>query len=694
MSKLSFKINLNGDLRKITATPESLVADIAERFGLESNPRISFECQGEAVPQGEVIRLAQNMQPGKALLVTVAVHDADAADHEQNPFGFEGEPQVPQVGRPEVGVPPTGSGLCIESCKQLGKTLHTAIDPNNHPENGCGVHLWDKAPGYAGNTWTVEHGTRTGHYTIRSDKCPQRCLHTALDPAGIPQNGCGLHLWDDNAGYHGQEWKILQGSQPHAFRICAGKNHGVCLHTAIPVEHVVDNGTNLHCWGGGEGYVGAEFFIYELNDEKTLLKERAIHAKAVAKATKDEAKRMMQTAKEEARAAKDAEKAARAAEKAALKAQAKAKKNAMKWDAQSFEPQNKSPVCSAWGGQQEWGSQQWDGANAGTWSKHNWQDAKGKWGGGGESWGCTAKFEQQPDRKADNKQQRKQKAKGSAGEDSETAGNKAIRGKLVNWGEGFPATCSVVGELHVLSCSRICFSADLHPGNLRMATDGKGKSSNGQDLTQYKVQKGGGKGPHAQFEAQPLADKPTVFKMLSREYSDRNCFLGVGSARVQDPALVSKNVCGFMAVSSENNASMWSFYPEGSTKALELIAPTPLASASGVYMQLQAIVQEVAATTGIPISIEQVEDENDAAKMLNALLEMLPHSIKRIAMKKIGLRQFEVAIEVPAEWEEQLVDLVEMGFEDRDKNVIALQTTNGDVKKAVKHLVQASRDLM
>ena len=227
-----------------------------------------------------------------------------------------------------------------------------------------------------------------------------------------------------------------------------------------------------------------------------------------------------------------------------------------------------------------------------------------------------------------------------------------------------------------------------------MATDGKGKSSNGQDLTQYKVQKGGGKGPHAQFEAQPLADKPTVFRMLSREYSDRNCFLGVGSARVQDPALVSKNVCGFMALSSESNASMWSFYPEGSTEALELIAPTPLASASGVYMQLQAIVQEVAATTGIQISIEQVEDENDAAKMLNALLEMLPHSIKRIAMKKIGLRQFEVAIEVPAEWEEQLVDLVEMGFEDRDKNVIALQTTNGDVKKAVKHLVQASRDLM
>jgi hypothetical protein len=256
--------------------------------------------------------------------------------------------------------------------------------------------------------------------------------------------------------------------------------------------------------------------------------------------------------------------------------------------------------------------------------------------------------------------------------------NKIVAGKLVNWGCGQ----AVTGEIIILPCGRVCFHVESHPGNLRVNNN-------------HKLQKQGGCGPWAQFHATPHDSKPGVFQLMSHAHSE--CFLGTNTAEAQDSALQFAAGVELAVVGNEDESTWWSFYPAGSVEMLELEPPAPLPTPEEVYNQLRDMVTQLSCNTGLPIQMSEApEDERALAEMLNKLHDFLPHGVKRIAMKKLGLRQFDIAEpepepEVNQEWDLLLDDLKDMGFDCDASNREAVQASGGDLKKAIKVLVQAGR---
>eukprot|EP00658_Telonema_sp_P-2_P017647 TRINITY_DN1687_c0_g1_i5.p1 TRINITY_DN1687_c0_g1~~TRINITY_DN1687_c0_g1_i5.p1 ORF type:complete len:174 (+),score=44.82 TRINITY_DN1687_c0_g1_i5:3-524(+) len=149
----------------------------------------------------------------------------------------------------------------------------------------------------------------------------------------------------------------------------------------------------------------------------------------------------------------------------------------------------------------------------------------------------------------------------------------------------------------------------------------------------------------------------------------------------------------FCVVDAESCEGLWSFYPEGCPDPLILEAADPMPTASEVYERLQSMVTGLQESTGLPLTLADApENEEDIIGIMNKLHEYLPHAIKRIAMKKIGLRQFEQSSpQLPKEWTELMADLEEMGFTSQEENLSAVQAANGNLKQAVKILVRASR---
>jgi len=280
------------------------------------------------------------------------------------------------------------------------------------------------------------------------------------------------------------------------------------------------------------------------------------------------------------------------------------------------------------------------------------------------------------------KQQAKKEAK--AAKEAEKPMVEVTPGKLVNWfTKDSPAT---TGELIVLPCGRLCFHADSHPGNLRVSET-------------LDIQKNGGRGPWAQFEAVPDKEKPSVFRLLSHQHRDSECYLGVDQvddwAGNSDASLWTFGGMPyeFVLVPPDSQAGLWSFYPEGHHTPIEIAPPTPLPEARDVYNAIQEYICMLAESTKIPISMGDAPDnEAHLAEMLNSLHEELPHGLKRIAMKKLGLRQFEVPLDDPEspEWSEDwdliVQDLHDMGFESKEQNVKAVASAGGDLKQAVKML--------
>lgn len=253
--------------------------------------------------------------------------------------------------------------------------------------------------------------------------------------------------------------------------------------------------------------------------------------------------------------------------------------------------------------------------------------------------------------------------------------NNVIPGKLVNW----EAKDGVTGELILLPDGRVCFHAEGHPGNLRICK-------------YQQVQRKGGTGEAAQFAAHPT-DKHGVFRLVNQA---SGVFLGVTTSDEHADFPLGSS---FAAVESESPDGLWSFYPAGSADMMELQPPAPLPTPTEVYAKLQCFVDWIASNTGVPIHMDAApEDEEAVVGMLNKLLELLPHGIQRIAMKKTGLRKFELPSEVqpepkdPEEWDLMVQDLEDMGFESPDANRKAVQAANGDLKKAIKSLMQATRE--
>lgn len=151
----------------------------------------------------------------------------------------------------------------------------------------------------------------------------------------------------------------------------------------------------------------------------------------------------------------------------------------------------------------------------------------------------------------------------------------------------------------------------------------------------------------------------------------------------------------FGLVPRDSEAALWSFYPDSHHEPLMMASPAPLPEPEQVYGSIKQFIEQLAESTKIPISIgDAPEDECALIEMLNKLHEELPHGLKRIAMKKLGLREFELPAEDPSpdsglwldEWDLMLDDLYEMGFECKEMNVRAVQQAGGDLKQAVKHL--------
>merc|ERR1711959_180223 len=149
----------------------------------------------------------------------------------------------------------------------------------------------------------------------------------------------------------------------------------------------------------------------------------------------------------------------------------------------------------------------------------------------------------------------------------------------------------------------------------------------------------------------------------------------------------------FVLVPPDSQAGLWSFYPEGHHTPIEIAPPTPLPEARDVYNAIQEYICMLAESTKIPISMGDAPDnEAHLAEMLNSLHEELPHGLKRIAMKKLGLRQFEVPLDDPEspewseDWDLMVQDLHDMGFESKEQNVKAVASAGGDLKQAVKML--------
>jgi len=278
------------------------------------------------------------------------------------------------------------------------------------------------------------------------------------------------------------------------------------------------------------------------------------------------------------------------------------------------------------------------------------------------------------------KKQAKQQEK-QAKKETKAAGIEVTHGKLVNWcDKDCPAS---FGELIALPCGRLCFHVDSHPGNLRVNDE-------------FEVQKNGGRGTFAQFEAVPSDDKPSVFRLLSHQHREcGGCYLGVDPSENSNAPLftASGTLYEFSLVPDDSTHGLWSFYPDGHHTPIEISAPAPLPGAREVYRSMQQFIEHLAASTQIPISMgDAPEDETQLVEMLNLLHDELPHGLKRIAMKKIGLREFEIRVEepedapFPEEWDLMLQDLHEMGFESAEQNLMAVQNSGGNLKQAVKQL--------
>merc|ERR1712070_746344 len=257
------------------------------------------------------------------------------------------------------------------------------------------------------------------------------------------------------------------------------------------------------------------------------------------------------------------------------------------------------------------------------------------------------------------------------------AGIQVLAGKLVNWTQDDDAAATL-GDLTILPSGRICFHAISHPGNLRVSNF-------------LEIQKSGGRGPAAQFEAVPT-DKPGVYQL--RSFAQES-FLGVAPS--DDFSLESLGGVGhaFVAVDADSSDGLWSFYPEGNHSPLDLPAAKAAPGPRECYQALQTQIQELASATNIPISIGDAPDDEAAlVDMLTLLHSFLPHGLKRIAMKQLGLREFDLPeaalaeLQFPEEWVQLLEDLRDMGFDDDAENRSAVQAANGELKHAVKHLVQ------
>ena len=256
-----------------------------------------------------------------------------------------------------------------------------------------------------------------------------------------------------------------------------------------------------------------------------------------------------------------------------------------------------------------------------------------------------------------------------------TSSDLTIPGKLVNLNQDEPVVC--LGELTVLVCGRVCFHADAHRGNLRVDKA-------------IELQKCGGKGPRAQMLAQPNADKPSIFRLGSNSFPE--AFIGVAHSQT-DVSLESKtSTYAFAIVDGSSSSGLWSFFPEGSYSPIELDRPAAVPDARSCYQALQDTVSQIAQNTGIQIDLADAPtDEATLAQMLNSLHTFLPHGLKRIAMKKLGLRQFEIpqiVEEENTEFEWLLNELLEMGFVSPEENLAAAKAADGDLKLAVRHLVK------
>eukprot|EP00656_Telonema_subtile_P025206 TRINITY_DN272_c0_g1_i3.p1 TRINITY_DN272_c0_g1~~TRINITY_DN272_c0_g1_i3.p1 ORF type:complete len:240 (-),score=132.20 TRINITY_DN272_c0_g1_i3:329-1048(-) len=125
----------------------------------------------------------------------------------------------------------------------------------------------------------------------------------------------------------------------------------------------------------------------------------------------------------------------------------------------------------------------------------------------------------------------------------------------------------------------------------------------------------------------------------------------------------------------------------------DVAVDTPLPTAREVYSQLQEMIGAISTNTGLPIQMHDAgASDAELIQMLNSLHECLPCPLKRFAVKKIGLRKFEEPVPEPnQEWDMMVEDLKDMGFASEDENRKAVQEANGDLKQAIKTLVQASR---
>eukprot|EP00658_Telonema_sp_P-2_P044701 TRINITY_DN325_c0_g1_i1.p1 TRINITY_DN325_c0_g1~~TRINITY_DN325_c0_g1_i1.p1 ORF type:complete len:529 (-),score=199.08 TRINITY_DN325_c0_g1_i1:330-1916(-) len=275
------------------------------------------------------------------------------------------------------------------------------------------------------------------------------------------------------------------------------------------------------------------------------------------------------------------------------------------------------------------------------------------------------------------KQAAKARAKDEFAAKNKKNPNKLIPGKLVNW----EASDSIAGDLIMLPCGRVCFHAVAHPGNLRIA--------------KQQVQRKGGTGEAAQFVAHPMAEKPSVFRLSSQANS--GLFLGVlttdGAKSPDNFALGGE----FAVVDGESPAGLWSFCPHDTGgQMLELEAPAPPLTPHQVYTKLQWLVGWISSNTGLQIRMENPPtDECELVTMLNALFNLLPHPMQRVAMKKAGLREFEMPAqpeqEDPHEWDLMVQDLQDMGFDSLEENRKAVQAADGDLKAAIKQLMHAGR---
>eukprot|EP00657_Telonema_sp_P-1_P000551 TRINITY_DN1104_c0_g8_i1.p1 TRINITY_DN1104_c0_g8~~TRINITY_DN1104_c0_g8_i1.p1 ORF type:complete len:462 (-),score=178.98 TRINITY_DN1104_c0_g8_i1:240-1625(-) len=224
----------------------------------------------------------------------------------------------------------------------------------------------------------------------------------------------------------------------------------------------------------------------------------------------------------------------------------------------------------------------------------------------------------------------------------------------------------VAAEVTLLPCQRMCIHVESHPGNLRVA---KGM-----------IQKNGGRGPWAQFCASPVDDQPSMFRLESH--------------KLPGSYLAVDHNGEFIATDELLPMTLWSFYPQDTFEPFMFEAPTPLPTAREVYGRIQTMITQVADAAGIDIRMgDAPDDEGELIGMLNRLVEVLPHGVQRIAIKKLGLREFEIEQpeSIPEEWDVILEDLQEMGFSCVDENIKAVQASNGDLKGAIKVLVKASR---